>query len=340
MGYFLTGGGFQDSTGSPLAKGWLTAELTAPGLDTTDTIGICNGEQIEFLLDSSGNITTLPAQYIWPTDLIDNFSNYTFQYYYRFTAYAQTGELAWGPNYLPVVSVSATDFVQSEQFVGNGAQQVYTTSAVPVANSLFVYYNGVLESNYNLSGNTITFTFVPQSGSNIDIVYYLDQNVAPVFRQETPIFVQALTYRLTATPIASSLLLYRASIDLGGLLQTLDVDYILNGNVITLTEALDGQLFATYQTSAGFTTSRQVTPSGSINGSNRIFTLPDVALPESLQYFWNGVELTVGVDYQLSSDDMTITMVTTPNVGDYLVAFYNLNAVAIDFSTFVPLNPA
>jgi hypothetical protein len=341
-GYFLVGGGFQDVEGSPLSHGWLTAQLTAPATDTTTTIGICNTEQIEFTLDANGNITAAPAQYIWPTNILENFTGYTFSYYYRFTGYSSDGALAWGPNYLPITSVSATDFVNSELFVGNGEQQVYVLSSPPVANSLFVYYNGVLETNYtyNLIDNTVTFTFVPDINSHIALFYYFDQTVSPVFITETPTRIGTNLFLLSETPINGTLLLYSADIDEGGLFLTIDVDYTLQGSTITLLDTYAGTLLATYQTGTGYTTSVQVTPNGVLNGYNLIFALPSVAIPQSIQLFWNGLEQSVGVDYALSSDNMTITMVQAPSTGDTLTAFYNLDAIAIDFNTFTPVNPA
>lgn len=345
MAYFLVGGAFQNIEGGPLSNGWLTAELTAPGTDTTTTIGICNNYTLQFLLDSLGNISAAPAQFIWPTDLLFNFSGYTFPYFYRFTGYSVDGALAWGPNYIPVLSVTSVSFVNSELFVGNGRERVYNLTAAPVTNGLFVYYNGIMETNYSYNSidNSVTFSFVPDSGSNVSIFYYFDQNVSPVFVNEIPSAVSGTNFEFTLSsmPVASTLMLYRSAIDSGGLLLTLDVDYDLVGQTIRFENSIGTDLlYAVYQTSTGYTTSRQITPTGSLNGVNKVYILQNPIFPQSLQLFWNGLEQTAGVDYELSGDNMTIIMVQAPSTGDNLTAFYNLDAIAIDFSTFTPTNPA
>lgn len=342
MSYFLIGGGFQNVEGIPLANGWLTAELTAPATDLTTVIGICNAREIEYALDSSGNIATEPAQYIWPTDQIQNLTGYKFPYYYRFTAYSNTGALVWGPNYLPVPSTVATSFISSESFVGDGAQQVFDLTAVPIANGLFVYVNGMMETHYvyNSTDNSITLSFAPEIGANITLFYYFDQSVSPVFVSEVPHVIRNDEFSLATIPVSGTLLLYEAGVGEGGLALTLGVDYILSGNLILTAQNVSGTLLAIYQTDTNFTTSRQVTPAGSINGINTTFVLPSVAVPQSIQFFWNGLLQTSGVDYNLSLDNMTITMGQAPATGDHVLAFYNLNAVAIDFSTFFPANPA
>ena len=53
-----------------------------------------------------------------------------------------------------------------------------------------------------------------------------------------------------------------------------------------------------------------VTPSGSINGSNTIFTLPTIPRAGSVKVFVNGMRFKVGEDYNISG--VTITMVTAP----------------------------
>lgn len=63
-------------------------------------------------------------------------------------------------------------------------------------------------------------------------------------------------------------------------------------------------------------------PSGTINGSNTVFTLANAPSPaSSLQLFLNGLLQTAGgVDYTLSGD--TITYATAPETGDAHVAWY------------------
>lgn len=56
----------------------------------------------------------------------------------------------------------------------NGSNVTFTTSGVPIAASLYVYYNGQLlrwGTDYTISGSTITMTFAPETGSSL-IVHY------------------------------------------------------------------------------------------------------------------------------------------------------------------------
>ncbi|MCC7174343.1 MAG: hypothetical protein IT159_04030 [Bryobacterales bacterium] len=68
------------------------------------------------------------------------------------------------------------------------------------------------------------------------------------------------------------------------------------------------------------------TPSGSINGSNRLFTLSEQpSPPQSLLLFRNGVLQRQGLDYTLSGGVITFATAATPQVGDLLTASYRLS---------------
>ena len=63
------------------------------------------------------------------------------------------------------------------------------------------------------------------------------------------------------------------------------------------------------------------TPTGSIDGSNKDFTLANTPATHSLQVFLNGMYQTPGgEDYTLSG--LTITFVSAPLTGSILRAFY------------------
>jgi len=64
-------------------------------------------------------------------------------------------------------------------------------------------------------------------------------------------------------------------------------------------------------------------PTGSINGSNAVFTLVNAPSPAaSLDLFLNGLMMAVGVDYTLSNNVITFLTASTPQAGDTLVASY------------------
>jgi hypothetical protein len=69
----------------------------------------------------------------------------------------------------------------------------------------------------------------------------------------------------------------------------------------------------------------QEVPTGSINGSNTVFSLaqpPDP--PGSLQIYRNGIMLKAGIDYTLSGTTVTFGALSVPQTGDLLLASYRL----------------
>ncbi len=133
-------------------------------------------------------------------------------------------------------------------------------------------------------------------------------------------------FSTSQAPIAGSLNLYR-----NGLLQSVGVDYSLNGTGITF---LPGSiphptdvLTAYYRVPgtaplASFTDSE--IPSGTIDGNNVNFTLVNSPSPSlSLKLYKNGVLMNQGGDYALSGSSITFTnTAVTPQPGDSLVSSY------------------
>ncbi len=65
------------------------------------------------------------------------------------------------------------------------------------------------------------------------------------------------------------------------------------------------------------------TPAGAVNSSNRTFTLTHAPSPSgSLTVFRNGLKMSEGVDYTLSSSTITFFFASTPQTGDQLTANY------------------
>jgi hypothetical protein len=66
-------------------------------------------------------------------------------------------------------------------------------------------------------------------------------------------------------------------------------------------------------------------PTGSVNGSNTVFTLSQAPSPtESLQLYRNGVLLKAGIDYTLSGTTVTFGSLSVPQTNDLLLASYRL----------------
>lgn len=91
-----------------------------------------------------------------------------------------------------------------------------------------------------------------------------------------------------------------------------------NQGIIDAINKLERAINAT----AAYLFSDNETPSGLINGSNKVFTVADAPNPvSSLRLYLNGVfQSPAGEDYTLSN--VTITFVEAPPVGYSLLAFY------------------
>lgn len=65
----------------------------------------------------------------------------------------------------------------------------------------------------------------------------------------------------------------------------------------------------------------EVTPSGTVDGVNKTFTLADVPAPGTQKLYQNSTRLFVGIDYAISG--LTITMTVAPITGDVLRCDYS-----------------
>jgi hypothetical protein len=126
---------------------------------------------------------------------------------------------------------------------------------------------------------------------------------------------------------SSSLALFR-----NGLLLRQSGDFTLSGNAVTFQTGGVPQtgdlLTASYRLSVslpgvGFVD--QVTPSGTINGTNVTFTLSQSPSPSSsLAVYRNGVRMTSSVDYTLSGAVITFGTGLAPQSGDTLTCSYRI----------------
>jgi hypothetical protein len=87
----LVGGGYQDFLGHPLAKGYLMMKINNPVETYTVGTEVVEGDDISFKinLDSNGNVSTSPAQYVFSTSSLIPACQYVV------TAYAADGATAW-----------------------------------------------------------------------------------------------------------------------------------------------------------------------------------------------------------------------------------------------------
>lgn len=96
----LSGGAFQDVQGNALANGYLLMVLSQDAV-VTDTVSkqVAAGYTARINLDSSGNVSASPAQYVWPNDVLTPANTF-----YKVSGYTANGELVWGPNSQQVLS--------------------------------------------------------------------------------------------------------------------------------------------------------------------------------------------------------------------------------------------
>lgn len=91
----ITGGGFQDSEGNPLANGYLVMSLNVDA--STGTKQVSSAKQIRVPLDSNGNVSGTVN--VWANDELT--PNTTF---YVVKGYTSAGLLVWGPQFQTILT--------------------------------------------------------------------------------------------------------------------------------------------------------------------------------------------------------------------------------------------
>jgi len=125
------------------------------------------------------------------------------------------------------------------------------------------------------------------------------------------------TFTLSETPLPGSLALF-----LNGINQMPSIDYTLSGDTITYvvppksTDLMVAR-YAQPLSTISFTTE---VPSGSMNGTNVLFTLTTTPVAESLSLFLNGISQIPSVNYTISGP--FITYAIAPKSTDQMLALY------------------
>jgi hypothetical protein len=355
--YALILGGFQDSEGNPLADGTLTARLSSDSYlgaispAVTSSTLICAGQELIYQLDSNGNVSTNPLQFIYPNDFLTNalpntgFNSPnvdTLETFYKLTAYSEEGLLSWGPNTVSLVSTLANSFIQRDILTATGSQTVYTLTFTPLTNSLYVFRNGVFQTvgvDYSLSGQTLTFFSAPLSSDLVVAVYTISGEISVILPtyQVQSLFSGSTVYTLTQTPSPNTVTVFQ-----NGIFQSPGVDYNISGAVITFIATTFGPVFVVYQSSPGLSGTTGQVPVGTVNGVNPTFTLatvPDSSSP-SLMLFDNGLYQTAGstFDYTLTANVINFNTASIPVPNSTLYAVYNV-PLSISLSVIAPINP-
>lgn len=183
-----------------------------------------------------------------------------------------------------------------------------------------VYDLNKLVSGFNLKLDTIAgfVEYLAIQGISDEIL------LIAVFNEIPSGLINSLNtiYTLIATPYVNSEQVY-----LNGIRQVKTSDFTLIGNSIVFSYApiaLDNLLIDYEKDDYGGLKNQIL--SGSINGTNTSFALPEIPITDTEKIFLNGIRLKPTVDYTITGKN--INMLTAPITGDILKADYLTTANA------------
>jgi hypothetical protein len=268
------------------------------------------------------------------------------------------GQASWGGSSYPsnqgwaVFRVGVSGSGQSPIGVIDGSNRVFNLPAVPVGNSLRVFYNGLLQPTtaYTTSGTGLTTSFSPALNSSLCVLMRKSTDGTPLYFDAVVPTVSGPNLVLPEAPI--SIELYR-----NGMFQSIEASpaqlgymatiinffkparclldsvfaeggndyYILDGNVIVPSVPIGSASFLAWGTYAGTGAAPNfadwITPTGTLNGTNKVFTLPQSPNPgASLRLYRGWQVLKPGVDFTLSGATITYTIAPPPTATH--LAFY------------------
>ena len=276
-----------------------------------------------------------------------------------FTATPYEGQASWGGSSYPasqgwaVFRVGVNGSGQAPIGVIDGVNRSFNLPAVPVGNSLRVFYNGILQptTNYATSGTGLTTYFSPAMNSSLCVLLRKSSDGTPLYFDAVVPTVSGSNLVLPQTPI--SIELYRNGLfqSMGatpaqlGYMATIinffkparclldsvfsesgDDYYILDGNTIIPSVPIGGASFLAWGTYAESGTEPNfadwITPTGTLNGTNKVFTLPQAPNPPASLRLYRGWQVLKpgGVDFTLSGATITYTIAPPPTATH--LAFY------------------
>jgi hypothetical protein len=275
-----------------------------------------------------------------------------------FTATISEGQASWGGSSYPAnqgwavfrVGVSGS----GQAGVIDGSNRVFSLPSVPVGNSLRVFYNGLLQHlgvDYTSSGTGLTMSFAPALNSSLCVLMRKATDGTPLYFDAVVPTVSGSNLVLPDAPI--SIELYRNGLfqNMGAspaqlgymatiinflkparcLLDSIFADgskdyYILDGNTIIPSVPIGGASFLVWGTYAGSGTEPNfadwITPTGTLNGINKVFTLPQAPNPGASLRLYRGWQVLNpgGIDFTLSGATITYTIAPPPTATH--LAFY------------------
>ncbi len=268
-----------------------------------------------------------------------------------FTATCYEGQTSWGGSSYPatqgwaVFRVGVNGSGQAPIGVIDGSNRVFNLPAVPVGSSLRVFYNGLLQRpgiDYTTSGTGLTMSFAPALNSSLCVLLRKATDGTPLYFDAVVPTVSGSNLVLPDAPI--SIELYR-----NGMFQSIGASpaqlgymatiinffkparclldsvfaeggkdyYILDGNTIIPSVPIGSASFLAWGTYAGSGTEPNfadwITPTGTLNGTNKVFTLPQAPNPAASLRLYRGWQvLKPGVDFTLSGATITYTIAPPP----------------------------
>ena len=216
----------------------------------------------------------------------------------------------------------ANYFVAGYLTGANGVNKTFTLPSAVFPDTLVVWVNfpQIPNVNYTLIGNTITFSVAPLE---TDFLYYQYQisSASPVGNPVAGIPTGAkngsnTVFDMGITPNLNTLIVWNNFPLLQG------EGYTVVGTQIHFTTApisTDHLYFQCAETSVATNPMLSGIPAGTINGSNKTFTLPTMPFNSTL-ILWNNFPLILGEGYTMAGN--TITFATAPIAGDSLYYQY------------------
>ena len=276
-----------------------------------------------------------------------------------FNATLFEGQASWGGSSYPsnqgwaVFRVGVSGSGQSPIGVIDGSNRVFNLPAVPVGNSLRVFYNGLLQPTtaYTTSGTGLTTSFSPALNSSLCVLMRKSTDGTPLYFDAVVPTVSGSNLVLPEAPI--SIELYRNGMFQSFMASPTQLDYmstiinffkparclldsvfaeggkdyyILDGNTIIPSVPIGGASFLAWGTYAGSGTEPNfadwITPTGALNGTNKVFTLPQAPSPAASLRLYRGWQVLKpgGVDFTLSGATITYTIAPPPTATH--LAFY------------------
>jgi hypothetical protein len=276
-----------------------------------------------------------------------------------FTATMYEGQTSWGGSSYPSNQGWAVFRVgvrsgQSPIGVIDGGNRVFSLPSIPVGSSLRVFYNGLLQRpgiDYTTSGTGLTTSFAPAMNSSLCVLMRKATDGTPLYFDAVVPTVSGSNLVLPEAPI--SIELYR-----NGMFQSVGASptqlgymstiinffkparclldsvfaeggkdyYILDGNTIIPSVPIGSASFLAWGTYAGSGTEPNfadwITPTGTLNGINKVFTLPQAPNPGASLRLYRGRQVLKpgGVDFTLSGATITYTIAPPPTATH--LAFY------------------